>query len=106
MLSLVFKKVSCKQKIDGFNKDRSNKFDLRPRQFHCIILCFKSIVWREFEETRNYGGTIGDLDLLLPLRGVGFSNSISLLSLKHPKRLRFLILSLEPLRCLSDIICF
>ena len=63
-------------------------------------------MWREFDNTRNYGGTTGDLDLLLPLRGVGFSNSISLLSLKHSKRLRFLILSLEPLRCLSDIICF
>ena len=57
-------------------------------------------------KTRNYGGTIGDLDLLLLLRGVGFSNSISLLSLKHPKRLWFLMLSLEPLRCLPDIICF
>ena len=52
-------------------------------------------MWREFDETRNYGGTIGDLDPLLPLRGVGFPNSISLLSLKHPKRLRFLISSLD-----------
>ena len=47
ILSSVFKKVSCKQKIDGFSfyckSEISSNLAFKPRQFRCIILCLKSM---------------------------------------------------------------
>ena len=46
-LSLGLKKVSWRQKIDGFCcssiMDISSNYGFKPRQFHCMILCLKFI---------------------------------------------------------------
>ena len=48
MLSSGLRKVSWKQNTDGLyseiNNDTSLKLGFKPRQFHCIILCLKSIL--------------------------------------------------------------